>query len=515
MGDHGSKQWMRKCRKFLKKIEAAVPVETQIGIEQPLTSASDSVPASPQVAVRKTSLSTTPTQQVQQSQIQRMIIREDKEEQVTHGEQKSLRRLGKEYFFEQVSFMNELVQISHRLALKFNEPENFKSELARELQEIQSFVQLGNAVLPHRGNECYRVVRILFDECYPIPTYGRVLYLFMAEVWPVGQHYTRDLANEYLKIKIEGDVACSESQAESENEELLVPPSRTGAFGEIWPNKVHRIKNHSPFGSLPGWNCSAFIVKHGDFVLQEQFVMQLVRQFQQIFKQEGLSLRLTTYNIMALTNDSGLIQVIHNAKSIDKLKQLTPDCPSLKAFFKAEWPDKEEYEKARTNFVNSLAAYCVLCYFLQIKDRHNGNIMLDANGYLMHIDFGFLLGRTVKFEKAPFKLTEEMIDLLDGDKSKHFNQFLDLLVEGFLAVRRNYEKVMLLIEMTLTRPSMECQFIPCLEKDTVLKNLRKRFKLEFNDAQIREFVTNLVSESRDNWRTTIYDTYQRILNDIH
>lgn len=80
--------------------------------------------------------------------------------------------------------------------------------------------------------------------------------------------------------------------------------------------------------------------------------------------------------------------------------------------------------------------------------------MLDSKGFLLHIDFGFLLGRTVKFEKAPFKLTEEMIDLLGGDKSKHFNEFLDLLVQGFLAIRRHYEKVMLLIEMTLTRPNM-------------------------------------------------------------
>ena len=48
---------------------------------------------------------------------------------------------------------------------------------------------------------------------------------------------------------------------------------------------------------------------------------------------------------------------------------------------------------------------------MNIKDRHNGNIMIDIEGHIMHIDFGFYLsnapGKGVKFESAPFKLTEE------------------------------------------------------------------------------------------------------------
>jgi phosphatidylinositol 4-kinase len=77
------------------------------------------------------------------------------------------------------------------------------------------------------------------------------------------------------------------------------------------------------------------------------------------------------------------------------------------------------------------------------QDRHNGNILVDDAGHIVHIDFGFILetspGGNLGFETAAFKLSHEMTQLLDpgGTRtSPHFLYFQELVVRGFLAARR-------------------------------------------------------------------------------
>ncbi|KAL6521452.1 Phosphatidylinositol 4-kinase beta 1 [Orobanche gracilis] len=106
------------------------------------------------------------------------------------------------------------------------------------------------------------------------------------------------------------------------------------------------------------------------------------------------------------------------------------------------------------NFVESMAGYSLVCYLLQVKDRHNGNLLLDEEGHIIHIDFGFMLSNSpggVNFESAPFKLTRELLEVMDSDAegvpSEFFDYFKVLCIQGFLTCRKHAERIILLVEM--------------------------------------------------------------------
>ena len=96
---------------------------------------------------------------------------------------------------------------------------------------------------------------------------------------------------------------------------------------------------------------------------------------------------------------------------------------------------------------DSLAAYSLVCYILQIKDRHNGNILINMNdGKLVHIDFGFILcSRVLNFETAPFKITSDIINLLGGLEGEAFKRFRNKMIEGFQAIHEDNEKILILV----------------------------------------------------------------------
>ena len=88
--------------------------------------------------------------------------------------------------------------------------------------------------------------------------------------------------------------------------------------------------------------------------------------------------------------------MIPNATSRDEMGRAKVN--DLKSFFILKYGsvDGVHFQKARINFIQSMAAYSLLCYLIQIKDRHNGNIMIDGEGRIIHIG-SFRLSTFLRF----------------------------------------------------------------------------------------------------------------------
>ncbi|RWS04579.1 uncharacterized protein B4U79_01736 [Dinothrombium tinctorium] len=282
---------------------------------------------------------------------------------------------------------------------------------------------------------------------------------------------------------------------------------------EPWDEKVMRIRESSPYGHLQEWRLIAAIVKCGDDLRQEMMAYQFLVSLQKIWEQEGVPLWVRPYKILVTSSDSGLIEPIVNAISVHQVKKHSK--MSLLDYFLKEFGStvSEAFLTAQRNFVQSCAAYSVVTYLLQVKDRHNGNILLDSEGHIIHIDFGFILSTSPKnlgFENSPFKLTLEFVEVMGGIGSDMFEYFKILILQGLIAARKHHERLVTLVEILQTNSQL-----PCFKTGpSTIKALRERFHMNLTEEQLQLLVNNMVDDSLHSLTTRLYDGFQYLTNGI-
>ncbi|KAH7057680.1 kinase-like domain-containing protein [Linnemannia elongata] len=293
-------------------------------------------------------------------------------------------------------------------------------------------------------------------------------------------------------------------------------------FAEDWDAKMNRIRATSPYGHLPSWQLLSVIVKQGADLRQEQLACQLIREMGWIWERAKIDVWITYMRILVTSDNSGLIETVRNTISIHSIKKdayarrlnEVGVVFTLYDYFQQKFgdPASEKFIKAQDNFMRSLAAYSVITYVLQIRDRHNGNILLDTEGHIVHIDFGFMLSNSpgsVGFELAPFKLPQEYLDVLGGVNSEKFAEFKVLLKKAFMAIRKHTENIVLLIDM-MSKDSK----LPCFQYENAAQAVRDRLALNLTEVQAEEFVEKLIMSSCCNVFTRLYDTFQYYSNGI-
>ncbi|KAG6900884.1 hypothetical protein C0993_010002 [Termitomyces sp. T159_Od127] len=289
-----------------------------------------------------------------------------------------------------------------------------------------------------------------------------------------------------MRLDISGGSQSAEDETIIRRELNKVDPSAV-VFSESWAAKKSRIRHGSPYGHLANWDCVSVIVKTGDDLRQEQLAVQLIHEFQQIWEEEKCPCWVRYFRIVITGGTSGLVETVTDAVSIHSIK-------------------KAEY--ARRIAEGRFGHVTLLDHFKSVKDRHNGNILLDREGHLIHIDFGFILSNTpgnIGFEAAPFKLPFEYIEVLGGVTGAAYLEFRRLFKEGFEAVRKHCDRIITLVELMQKDSTLPC-FAAFGEQTSV--QLRERFQPVLTHSLVGSHVDRLIDTSLGSHWTRLYDSFQ-------
>ena len=293
-------------------------------------------------------------------------------------------------------------------------------------------------------------------------------------------------------------------------------PLNENPFGEKFHLIIEKkIKPKSPFQKFKTYTIKQFIYKSNDDLRQELLIMQLIKKFDEIFKKLKLPLKLRPYEIIITSNNSGLIEFIPNTISIDSLlKFIKPKNYTLSTFFQKFF--EENLLEAQKNFIESLAGYSLICYLLSIKDRHNGNILFDLNGNIIHIDYGFVLGispgNNFNFENAPFKLNDDYLSIMNDEM---FDYFRSIFTRGLMELKKFYKEFEVIIQLMYKGNN---NILPCFigrDYDEIISSFKKKFLLQVGDNDFINAVDEIINEARDSYRTTQYDIYQKLTTGIN
>ncbi|KAM7474977.1 hypothetical protein LguiB_022220 [Lonicera macranthoides] len=259
----------------------------------------------------------------------------------------------------------------------------------------------------------------------------------------------------------------------------------------------------------------ACIFKVGDDCRQDVLALQVISLLKDIFEAVGLNLYLFPYGVLPTGEERGIIEVVPNTRSRSQMGE-TNDGGLYEIFQQDYGPvGSPSFEAARDNFIISSAGYAVASLLLQPKDRHNGNLLFDNVGRLVHIDFGFIFeispGGNMRFESAHFKLSHEMTQLLDPSgvmKSDTWYLFVSLCIKGYLAARVHMDGIINTVLMMVESG------LPCFSRGDPIGNLRKRFHPEMSEREAANFMKGICTDAYNKWTTAGYDLIQYLQQGI-
>lgn len=336
---------------------------------------------------------------------------------------------------------------------------------------------------------------------------------------------TLDQATKVESVKLEVGSETFHSSVHQIDEESIIRAKNIVCGGELWEEKQARMlasKDTSNEDVVE--EITSVIVKSNDDLRQEMFCMQLIHYYQSVFANAQLDVLLRPYGILSCSKDTGLIETLTNSTSLDGLKKSLMAAhghSDMNKYFEQVYGnrDGETFKAAQSNFMRSLAGYSLVSYLLGLKDRHNGNIMIDVYGRLIFIDFGFAMGMApgheFSLERASFKLTQDYIDIMGGFDSECFAEFKRLFTEGLLIARSkaNSQMALGLIEIMMYKSNYPCFSGSRYGGNKAIARFEKRLMLSTkSEEKVRKKVEAMIMNAANHMGTGLYDQFQLMSN---
>ena len=233
-----------------------------------------------------------------------------------------------------------------------------------------------------------------------------------------------------------------------------------------------------------------FLFKNGDDLRQDQLILQVINFMDSLLKEASLNYPFTVYQVLATSNFDGFVEFVPNTRTVFDIEKQFTD--SIYGYINKLAHDNEEKRKTfLNNFSNSLAGYCVVTYILGIGDRHLENLMVTQEGYLFHIDFGFIFGRDPKRFHPDIKITSQMKDTLNKlDKDLDgYELFKQNCVNAYLVLRTNARLLINLFYLMIDSG------IEQLHDTKLLINLQNKFSLGMENLEAEKYLRKIIDDN--------------------
>eukprot|EP01059_Diplonema_ambulator_P006316 TRINITY_DN16053_c0_g1_i2.p1 TRINITY_DN16053_c0_g1~~TRINITY_DN16053_c0_g1_i2.p1 ORF type:complete len:875 (+),score=168.21 TRINITY_DN16053_c0_g1_i2:71-2695(+) len=246
-----------------------------------------------------------------------------------------------------------------------------------------------------------------------------------------------------------------------------------------------------PLGNPP----VRIMYKSGDDIRQDQLVQQIVGLIDTLLKQDGLDLMLTPYKCLATSINEGMVELVPDVVPLQEVIGSIHE--HLRRFNRDEKGEFQLSKECLDTWVRSNAGYAIITFVLGIGDRHLENLLVTNDGRIVHIDFGFILGRDPKPFPPPLKLRKEMVDAMGGTESARFNEFKKLCCGSFNIIRKHAALIINMMAMMVDAniPDLTSDIRTTKNPYAKIQAVEDKMRLDLNDAEATNYFLDILNEA--------------------